>query len=836
MTKTSVMPSRSSDEVFDHKLLQSLEKENRILFDQLQTVQEELERLHHYQSTEVGAVATTVVTVSPVDPKYLETLAEKLRLEMLLKVQGELSELQARYALSSQLGEVLIEGTRSLGALLAMPGQLRKAWRKNQRRLPPELFGGKSFDKVLQVYQEGGEQQVENLFSQNAVPDSVRASAWTAVARTVMLSDPALAAVLAERAFALEPRGFRQKWLTFRLHEAGDLLRAEALLALLPQEVTFTSSETRQRERLLKQAQQYRIDQVDALSELQIQQRHVEQQWAELTQTSNAFAATVELQRKQLVDLQSKLQGLEQERNALVLQERQLNEQALAKQTDLARVAQAQAQQQSCLLQEQISGLRQALEQGSQLLTNSQSDNARLRDKLGLLELRLAEKESESSKWFEQCTTVQNELAEMVVLVSELSQKIEALRKETESSLSEIEALTVSRDAQALAAAQQLKESMSFQEQLAALVLEREQLIEQREQELVDRQALQTQLVALTNERDEQAYLAAQRQGELLQQSRDLLALEKSRAELEARYRDMERQFGMRSDRDVALIGQLSAQLEASADREIQMQKSLEEQFKKQSDDLIRVRRYLETVVKNNSSNTVRQVQSFAGMQEYFATGVLPAFHSEAHTWPVSADFALCLIQRLVFESYDLVVEFGSGISTFIVAKTLAVIRDHDEKCQTQFVSFEHLDSYFQQTLERLQQADFDKNVQLILAPFENWQAADGQIYPYYSCQGTLAKLAKQKQVSRKRILVIVNGPPAATGPQARYPAGPLLMEYFPDAYIDFLMDDYIREDEKQVAKHWLADLDKNGRSGTLTEYKLEKDACLIAADPKEKK
>ncbi len=651
-----------------------------------------------------------------------------------------------------------------------------------------------------------------------------------------MLSDSALAAVLAERAFALEPRGFRQKWLVFRLHEAGDLLRAEALLALLPQEVTFTSSETRQRDCLLAQAQQYRLGQVDVLSEFQTQQLCMEQQWAELTQTSNAFAATVESQRKQLIDLTREVQGLEQERNTLVLQERQLNEQAIAKQTDLIREVQEQAQQHSLLLQEQISDLRQTLDQESKLLTNSQSDNATLKDKLRLQELRFAEKEAESSKWFEQCTTVQNELAEMVVLISELSQQIETLRKEKEFSRSEIDALTLSRDTQALAVAQQLKENMSCQDQLTALVLEREQLLEKREQELVDRQALQTQLIALTNERDEQAYLAAQRQGELLQHSREQLALERSKTELEARYRKLEQQLVMRSDSDLDLMGQLSAQLEASADREIQIQKFLEEQFKKQSDDLIRVRRYLETVVKNSSSNAVRQVQSFLGMQEYFATGVLPAFQSEAHSWPVSADFALCLIQRLALESYDLVVEFGSGMSTLIVAKTLAAIAERDENRQTQFVSFEHLESYFQNTLAHLQQADSDENVQLILAPFENWQAVDGQIYPYYSCQGTLAKLAKQKQASRKRILVVVDGPPAATGPQARYPAGPLLMQYFPDAHIDFLMDDYIREDEKQVAKHWLADLDENVHSGTLTEYKLEKDACLITVHPKDSK
>ncbi len=38
----------------------------------------------------------------------------------------------------------------------------------------------------------------------------------------------------ARRAYAVEPRGFRLKWLAFRLYEAGELVEAEAMLALLP--------------------------------------------------------------------------------------------------------------------------------------------------------------------------------------------------------------------------------------------------------------------------------------------------------------------------------------------------------------------------------------------------------------------------------------------------------------------------------------------------------------------------------------------------------------------------------------------------------------------------
>jgi len=49
--------------------------------------------------------------------------------------------------------------------------------------------------------------------------------------------------------------------------------------------------------------------------------------------------------------------------------------------------------------------------------------------------------------------------------------------------------------------------------------------------------------------------------------------------------------------------------------------------------------------------------------------------------------------------------------------------------------------------------------------------------------------LAQQYPPTGLRVLVIVDGPPAATGPHARYPAGPLVLQHFAGAQIDFLME-----------------------------------------------
>src|SRR5690606_16524046 len=127
-----------------------------------------------------------------------------------------------------------------------------------RQEVPPASLGGKSYDKVIAAYEQGGEAAVETLLGQTPVSMSLQAGAWTALARTKLVVAPELAASMARRAFSLEPQPYRQKWLAFRLHEAGELLEAEALLTLLPTETKFSESEERQVERLRRQAKNLR--------------------------------------------------------------------------------------------------------------------------------------------------------------------------------------------------------------------------------------------------------------------------------------------------------------------------------------------------------------------------------------------------------------------------------------------------------------------------------------------------------------------------------------------------------------------------------------------------
>ena len=214
------------------------------------------------------------------------------------------------------------------------------------------------------------------------------------------------------------------------------------------------------------------------------------------------------------------------------------------------------------------------------------------------------------------------------------------------------------------------------------------------------------------------------------------------------------------------------------------------------------------------------------GVQNYLNHGEhLPGMHG----WPISPDFALYLVELIDGNDYDLIIEFGSGTSTVIIAKALArIARQQHGKPATVQVAFEHLEKYHAQTQANLQHAGLLDAVQLELAPLADFKAPNGSTYSYYSCHAALHELAEQLS-SDIKILIIVDGPPASIGKHARYPAVPSVLAGFKGAHIDILLDDYIREDEKEIVQLWLKDIEVEGLTAQMSTRKMEKDACLIS-------
>ena len=290
--------------------IKELTEENELLFEQLHVVQEELEKYYHKlkdceQRKGSGADAGSSVVVIP--PQASEALAENLKLRALVTQQQAALQVESTNSLAARLGEMLIKGVSSAGSCIALPVRLRRMWKALDQTVPPAALGGKSFQKVLDAHAAGGSEAVEKLLDSVFLSPVMRANAYTALARQVLLTDARQAADFARLAWETDPRPYRLKWLAFRLHEADDAINAEALLDILPADISMSDSEERQAARLRQEAKRERTRQAQKATEasrteamqLQATMAKLKQAAAESKKQQEASTAHLNKQREE---------------------------------------------------------------------------------------------------------------------------------------------------------------------------------------------------------------------------------------------------------------------------------------------------------------------------------------------------------------------------------------------------------------------------------------------------------------------------------------------------------------------------------------------------------
>ncbi len=237
--------------------IKELTEENELLFEQLHVVQEELEKYYHklkdceQRKDSDAGIDRSVVVISP---KASEAIAENLKLRALVAQQQIALQVEHTNSLAARLGEMLINGVSSMGSLISLPVRLRRMWKALDQTEPPAALGGMSFQKILDAYAADGTEAVEKLLDSVFLSPVMRANAYTALARQVMLTDAKQGAELARLAWKTDPRPYRLKWLAFRLHEADDTINAEALLDMLPADISMNASEKRHANRIRQEA------------------------------------------------------------------------------------------------------------------------------------------------------------------------------------------------------------------------------------------------------------------------------------------------------------------------------------------------------------------------------------------------------------------------------------------------------------------------------------------------------------------------------------------------------------------------------------------------------
>ncbi|SDC67251.1 hypothetical protein [Paraburkholderia lycopersici] len=788
-TSLKLQPGKAGGEARDMAVLRD---ENALLFAQLHVVQQELER-RHYQDTEIQRPAGALRLVFD-DSRFLEVVAESLRYQKALVTREDMHRLHAERSLTNRLGTAVIEGVSGPAAVFGLPGKLWSIWRDVRSYAPPSRLGGKSYDKVIAAYREGGDVAVDALLQTQ--PASVKANAMTMLARDLANADLQGAARYARQAYELDPRPFRLKWLAFREHEAGRPDEGEALLDALPANMKLSESEQRQVGILRADAQRKRAREVSEKYDYAARRRELEQRFERLMQERADQQALLEQQQAQLGEQRKACTDLEIERSALnaELATRKVEILGLSQSHDvLRRDHDNLVRDHAALLQVSETRARESAERENLLLAQ--------RVQIEALEQARAKWEQERKEIIERLESIRNDAQES----SRAHEEKDALIAQQRSDIEESDRLRTQSEGLRVALSEQVEALRKREQDLVRAHEEKSAQLDQQQRRIEEIDGLRLQW-------EQQCATLSMRQTALQKDVDALSRVRNEQAELLVRQVDL---FG-------SILGQ---------------QHEVANGFIKQiSPSGAQLERQLRAAVKEETTNANRQMQALIGLQGYYSNGELPLLNAEASTWPVSPDFALYLVQLIEQKHYDLIVEFGSGLSTAVIGKALAQRKARNPSQasrSTKFVSFEHLPSYHEQTLTRLQAMGVDENVDLRLTPLLNWTAADGTLYSYYDCAPALESLSRATSEQIPSILVMVDGPPAGVGKLARYPAAPLMRQFFPRASIDFVLDDYIREDEQRIAKLWQAELEASGFVCQVSERRLEKGACLISANIK---
>ena len=168
-----------------------------------------------------------------------------------------------------------------------------------------------------------------------------------------------------------------------------------------------------------------------------------------------------------------------------------------------------------------------------------------------------------------------------------------------------------------------------------------------------------------------------------------------------------------------------------------------------------------------------------------------PAGLPASTVWTATSETLLTLVsEALKLPDGSVIVETGSGLSTVWLALAIA-----QSGRDIKLVSLEHSEAYRQQTQDALASNDVLRFADVRYAPLEV-QEIDGESYSWYSSAG-------YDDLDRIDLL-FVDGPPAATGHKARFPAVPRLKDAMVDSAL-IVLDDTDREDEKEIVEEWIA-------------------------------
>ncbi|WP_193496284.1 hypothetical protein [Nitrincola alkalisediminis] len=256
---------------------------------------------------------------------------------------------------------------------------------------------------------------------------------------------------------------------------------------------------------------------------------------------------------------------------------------------------------------------------------------------------------------------------------------------------------------------------------------------------------------------------------------------------------------------------------EATAKKNLDLLESkLVDLLTKQSEQINQNTNALGQHVTRMVTNSSKQIESFVGLQSYFANDGQPLVLQNTG---LSSDLALYLTEKIHSTNFDCILQFGTGATTLLLAKALRkqkfqksenhklVVHDQldMEKLDTlprHIICFEHDKKQTSQLQTDLNNSSFHNLVDLNFSPLVDYRHK-GEDFLFYDCKAKLQHLAHVFSQRTAKFLVLVEGPNTLDGCLSRYPVLTHLLKYLSAHQLQILIVDKDNSFNAETEKRW---------------------------------
>lgn len=194
-----------------------------------------------------------------------------------------------------------------------------------------------------------------------------------------------------------------------------------------------------------------------------------------------------------------------------------------------------------------------------------------------------------------------------------------------------------------------------------------------------------------------------------------------------------------------------------------------------------------------NKQRRIDQIQfNYSQLNQLFTD---TSFFIPLSGWAISPSTIAHVLNEIVVNDRKSIIEFGSGASTFYIAKLLK-----SNKIEASFFSVESNNEWAQKIQKQLEVLELSNHVSIIHAPIKpvDKALAHGEQKVWYDVSVLNEKLKNIKVFD----LILVDGPYGGLTPNVRFSAVPYLKDKLIKNSAVFL-DDIHRNDEKEVLEQW---------------------------------